>query len=221
MIPKSKPAGATHGAQPVFGQDHAQNEESTTETEGAFRMLFPIAFLAKGPRKLFANPLANVALVLCLLAAAVASAAETVPIKRASPDAFRPSIVRDAVEAADWMAQSLAGWGYKADFSLDSLKEVDRFIDDEAPSGKPKPGSHLAQQFGANMFGLGAYLGETIRRLGEGQWEGNDRDAWPEVTLAVRLKSGAMVWPTQRMIKRFENGTENGLYPYGVVILSE
>jgi hypothetical protein len=186
-----------------------------------FRMLFPIAFLAKGPRKLFANPLANVALVLCLLAAAVASAAETVPIKRATPDAFRPSIVRDAVEAADWMAKSLAGWGYKADFSLDSLKEVDRFIDDEAPSGKPRPGSHLAQQFGANMFGLGAYLGETIRRLGEGQWEGNDRDAWPEVTLAVRLKSGAMVWPTQRMIKRFENGTENGLYPYGVVILSE
>ena len=78
------------------------------------------------------------------------------------------------------MAQSLAGWGYKADFSLDSLKEVDRFIDDEAPSGKPKPGSHLAQQFGANMFGLGAYLGETIRRLGEGQWEGNDRDAWTD-----------------------------------------
>jgi hypothetical protein len=186
-----------------------------------FRVLFPIELLAKGLRKLFANPRANIALVLCLLAATAAPAAETVPIKRASPDAFRPSIVRDAVEAADWMAKSLAGWGYKADFSLDSLKEVDRFIDDEAPGGKPKPGSHLSQQFGANMFGLGAYLGETIRRLGEGQWEGNDRDAWPEVTLAVRLKSGAMVWPTQRMIKRFENGVENGLYPYGVVILSE
>jgi hypothetical protein len=186
-----------------------------------FRMLFPKEFLARGIGKLFANPVANIALALCLLTGTVAHAAETVPIKRASPEAFRPSIVRDAVEAADWMAKSLAGWGYKADFSLDSLKDVDRFIDDEAPGGKPKPGSHLAQQFGAHMFGLGAYLGETIRRLGEGQWEGNDRDAWPEVTLAVRLKSGAVVWPTQRMLKRFENGAENGLYPYGVVILSE
>jgi hypothetical protein len=192
-------------------------KQAVPQKEAPIRMLSRLAFFAD----LLAKLPAKIALALCLLTVTVAYAAETVPIKRASPEAFRPSIVRDAVEAADWMAKSLAGWGYKADFSLDSLKDVDRFIDDEAPGGKPKPGSHLAQQFGAHMFGLGAYLGETIRRLGEGQWEGNDRDAWPEVTLAVRLKSGAVVWPTQRMLKRFENGAENGLYPYGVVILSE
>ena len=189
------------------------------------RMLFCIDLSApfRGTlmAKLSGRCVAAIALALCLAAPMVANAAETVPIKRASPEAFRPSIVRDAVEAADWMAKALAGWGYKADFSLDSLKDVDRFIDEEAPGGKPKPGGHLAQQFGAHMFGLGAYMGETIRRLGEGQWEGNDRDAWPEVTLAVRLKSGAVLWPTQRMLKRFENGKENGLYPYGSAILSE
>ncbi len=192
-------------------------------------MLFPVdlsapflgTLVAKFPARLVATLIAAIALALCLAGPIAANAAETVPIKRASPEAFRPSIVRDAVEAADWMARSLSGWGYKADYSLDSLKDVDRFIDEEAPGGKPKPGGHLAQQFGAHMFGLGAYVGETIRRLGEGQWEGNDRDAWPEVTLAVRLKSGAVLWPTQRMLKRFENGKESGLYPYGVVILSE
>jgi hypothetical protein len=170
---------------------------------------------------LVARLFAATALALCLAASPAANAAETVPIKRASPEAFRPSIVRDAVEAADWMAKALAGWGYRADYTLDSLKDVDRFIDEEAPGGKPKPGGRLAQQFGAHMFGLGAYVGETIRRLGEGQWEGNDRDAWPEVTLAVRLKSGAVLWPTQRMLKRFENGSDSGLYPYGAAILSE
>ena len=164
---------------------------------------------------------AKMVLALCLAGAAAAHAGETVPIKRASPEAFRPSIVRDAVEAADWMAKSLAAWGYKADFSLESLKDVDRFIDEEAPGGKPKPGGHLAQQFGVHIFGLGAYLGETIRRQGDGQWEGNDRDTYPEVTLAVRLKSGAVLWPTQRVLKRLEYGAENGLYPYGVTILSE
>jgi len=191
-------------------------------------MLFPVEFsaaylatLARRVASLAATLVPAIALALCLAGLAAVKASETVPIKRASPDAFRPSIVRDAVEAADWMAKSLAGWGYKADYSLDSLKDVDRFIDDEAPGGKPKPGGHLSQQFGTHMFGLGAYVGETIRRLGDGQWEGNDRDAWPEVTLAVRLKSGAVLWPTQRMLKRFENGKENGLYPYGVVILSE
>ena len=195
------------------------------EQKAPFRMLFPVeilaAFLAKLAAKFPAQPVAKIAIALCLAGVTAGNAAETVPIKRASPEAFRPSIVKDAVEAADWMAKSLADWGYKADFSLDSLKDVDRFIDEEAPDGKPKPGGHLAQQFGAHIFGLGAYLGETIRRQGDGQWEGNDRDTWPEVTLAVRLKSGTVLWPTQRVLKRLENGAENGLYPYGVVILRE
>jgi hypothetical protein len=178
-------------------------------------------------RRALARPLPGLVSVLGLILAlgllgmVAASASDTVPIKRASPEAARPSIVRDAIEAANWMAKSLVDRGYKADFSLESLKEVDRFIDDEAPDGRPKPGSHLAQQFGTQIFGLGAYLGETIRRQGEGQWEGNDRDAWPEVTLAVRLKSGALVRPTQRVLKRLSTGPENSLYPYGVIVLSE
>jgi hypothetical protein len=186
-----------------------------------FRMLFLIELPAAFLGKCLAKPVAKIAIALCLAGITAGNAAETVPIKRASPEAFRPSIVRDAVEAADWMAKSLAGWGYKADFSLESLKDVDRFIDEEAPDGKPKPGGHMAQHFGMHIFGLGAYLGETIRRQGEGQWEGNDRDTYPEVTLAVRLKSGAVLWPTQRVLKRLEYGSENGLYPYGVMILSE
>ena len=131
------------------------------EQKAPFRMLFPVeilaAFLAKlaakFPAKFPAQPVAKIAIALCLAGVTAGNAAETVPIKRASPEAFRPSIVKDAVEAADWMAKSLAGWGYKADFSLESLKDLDRFIDEEAPDGKPKPGGHLAQQFGAHIFG--------------------------------------------------------------------
>jgi hypothetical protein len=202
---------------PILELDHGL----APRQKALFRMLFLVEFFAAVLAKLPANPIAKIAIGLCLAGVTVGHTAETVPIKRASPDAFRPSIVRDAVEAADWMAKSLAGWGYKADFSLESLKDIDRFIDEEAPDGKPKPGGHLAQQFGAHIFGLGAYLGETIRRQGDGQWEGNDRDTYPEVTLAVRLKSGAVLWPTQRVLKRLEYGPESGLYPYGVLILSE
>jgi hypothetical protein len=228
MIPKSLPSGVTRWVGNRFsdkimlypknlGREHGL----VPKQKALFRMLFLVASLAALPARFAAKAFAKIAIVLCLAGVTVAHTAETVPIKRASPEAFRPSIVRDAVEAADWMANSLTSWGYKADFSLESLKDVDRFIDEEAPDGKPKPGSHLAQQFGAHIFGLGAYLGETIRRQGQGEWEGNDRDTYPEVTLAVRLKSGTVLWPTQRVLKRLEYGPENGLYPYGVVILSD
>ena len=63
-------------------------------------------------------------------------------------------------------AKSLAAWGYKADFSLESLKDVDRFIDEEAPGGKPKPGSHMAQQFGVSFLG-NIELDPEVRKYGD------------------------------------------------------
>ena len=83
------------------------------------RMLFCVepsaaylgTLVARLPARSVARLVATLALALCLAGPMTANAAETVPIKRASPEAFRPSIVRDAVEAADWMAKSLAGWG--------------------------------------------------------------------------------------------------------------
>jgi hypothetical protein len=56
---------------------------------------------------------------ICLASTIMANAAE-------------PQIVKDAVEAAEWMAKTLSSSGYKADFTLDSLKEIDRFVDDQA-----------------------------------------------------------------------------------------
>jgi hypothetical protein len=95
-------------------------------------------------------------------------------------NAAEPKIVKDAVEAADWMAKALSSSGYKADFTLDSLKEVDRFVDDQAPGGNPKSGGLLSDHLGARVFALGAYVGEVIRRQGEGQWRGDDNESiWP------------------------------------------
>jgi hypothetical protein len=134
-------------------------------------------------------------------------------------NAAETAIARDAIEAADWMATALSSSGYKANFTLDSLKEIDRFVDEQAPDGRPKPGGLLSQQFGARVFALGAYIGETIRRQGEGQWEGNDSDPEAEINVAVRLKSGTTFWPMQRIMKRIKNGPEDGIYAYGFVML--
>jgi hypothetical protein len=47
------------------------------------------------------------------------------------------SPVGDVDSAADWMAQSFTSSGYLADLSLHSLKEVDRFFDDQVNRGTP------------------------------------------------------------------------------------
>jgi hypothetical protein len=71
------------------------------------------------------------------------------------------------------------------------------------------------------IFALGVYVGETIRRADDGQWLGNDSGEYPEITLAIKLKSGTIFWPMQRVVKRFENGREDAIYPYGVSILRD
>ena len=128
-----------------------------------------------------------------------------------------PKIVSDALSAAEWIAKALSSSGYRANFSLNSLKEIDRFLEEQAPGGNPKPGGLLSQDLGARIFALGAYVGEVIRRRAKGEWQGDDSDPDAEINLVVRLKDGDIIWPVQRVMKRFKNGAEDGIYHYGFV----
>jgi hypothetical protein len=40
--------------------------------------------------------------------------------------------MEDAAKGAEWVAKALVISGYRADFSLDTLREVDRFFDEHA-----------------------------------------------------------------------------------------
>jgi hypothetical protein len=161
------------------------------------------------------------AIVMCLAGASLADAGEPETRGDAKMNASQAAIVRDAMDAAEWAAKWLSSNGYKGDFTIESFKDIDRFFDEQAPGGKPKPGGLLSHHFGMQMFALGAYVGETIRRQRDGEWRGNDNDPEAEITLAVRLKSGVIFWPTQRVLKRIMNGREDAIYPYGVLILRD
>lgn len=124
-------------------------------------------------------------------------------------------VVSDALAAAEQIARALSQSGYRADFSLESLRQVDRFFDEHAANGQPKPGGLLSEQLGARLFAIGAYVGEVIRRQNGGQWQGDDNDPQAEINIAVRLKTGAILWPVQRVMKRFKNGAEDGIWIYG------
>ncbi|MBR0751504.1 hypothetical protein JQ604_04850 [Bradyrhizobium jicamae] len=130
----------------------------------------------------------------------------------------RPKIVNDAIALAEQISMALTQSGYRADFTLESLKHVDRFFEEQVSNGLPRPGGLLSQELGARLFALGAYVGEVIRRQNGGEWQGNDSDPQAEINIAVRLNDGTVLWPVQRVMKRFKNGTEDSIWAYGATL---
>ena len=124
----------------------------------------------------------------------------------------------DVREAAEWLAMALRSSGYKADFSLESLREVDRFFDNHAPDGKVRPGGLLAERQGERIFAIGAYIGEVIRVRRGGTWHFNRAIPQAEWHMELRLDTGSTIRPMERAMKRFKNGPEDGIYVYGLFV---
>lgn len=128
-------------------------------------------------------------------------------------------IAADVQSAAQWIAVALNSSGYRADFSFESLKEIDRFLDEQAPRGRPTPKGLLSESLGARLFALGSYVGEVIRREAGGTWQGDDADPRGEINVSLRLNSGSTIWPVQRVMKRFKEGPEESIYAYGAAVV--
>jgi len=124
-------------------------------------------------------------------------------------------IVDDVRSSAEDAAAALTGSGYRADFSPGSLWELERFFDEQAPGGQPRPGGLLVESLGAKIFGVGAYLGEVIRRGCGGEWRGDDTDPDAEINVTLCLADQSLIWPIQRVMKRYRNGPEDNVAVYG------
>ena len=53
----------------------------------------------------------------------------------------------------------------------------------------------------------------VVRIVASGR--GDDNDTHAEINVVVRLKTGTILWPVQRVMKRFKNGAEDGIWVYG------
>jgi len=125
-------------------------------------------------------------------------------------------IVQDVQEAAAWIATALAASGYRADFTMESLLDVDRFFNEHSQAGKAIPGGLLSEDLGSRIFAMGSYIGETIRRCFGGEWHGSDADPEAEVNVELILPDGVRIWPIQRAMKRFKNGREDSIVAYSI-----
>ena len=119
------------------------------------------------------------------------------------------SLERDLITASDWVAASLNFSGYNADYTLESMREIDRFFDEQS-----SPDGIISQNRGQILFALGAYVGQTAIKLYGGDWITDDSDPQGEINVSVQLCCGSMIWPVIRCMKRYQNGAEDGIYAY-------
>jgi hypothetical protein len=119
-------------------------------------------------------------------------------------------------------AQELNDRGYDADYSVDSLKEVEGFFRAEtAGPGKARRGSVLRTQSDTVLATIGAYVGEVLRREAGGRYSNEDPLGQGAKTLTLTLPDSSKTFPIDAVAKRFENGPEDDLYFYARVILEE
>ena len=135
------------------------------------------------------------------------------------------TIVEDLRDAASSIAAVANDAGYAFDFTARSLWDVERFIDDNASSGEPRPGGLLSKDLGSRVFALGAYVGEVIRAAIGGEWVAdNAGDDWlPDVALdadlAVTLRTPeGLLWPNQQVMRRIMVGPAEGVASYAAAV---
>lgn len=125
------------------------------------------------------------------------------------------TIKEDVAVSADWISRALNSSGYRADFTPQSLWEIDRFFDEHSQNGAGRPGGLLSSGLGPRVFAIGSYIGEVVRRGVGGEWSGDDSDPEAEINVELQLPDGTRCWPVQRVMKRFKNGVEDGIAAWG------
>ncbi|TAD81884.1 MAG: hypothetical protein EAY75_17065 [Bacteroidetes bacterium] len=115
------------------------------------------------------------------------------------------NLLLDIKQQSDWSVRAFRSDGFKLGGSMASFIEIDRIFEANMNLGEPKPHGRLsAPGYGAVLFSIGAYLGETIAKHAVGSHRiTDDDDPMGEVEATLVLPDGGKIWPIERVIKRF------------------
>lgn len=133
------------------------------------------------------------------------------------------TLKEDIKTQSEWLIKAFKADGFTLDGSIASIIEVDRFFTQNMKDGKPKKGGRLyGKGFGPKLFSIGSYVGETIIKNVKGaEWITDDNDPQGELTVSIKLPDDGMIWPMQKVIKRFQNGSEDAIYHYVHAVTNE
>ena len=126
------------------------------------------------------------------------------------------TLLQDIKTQSDWITKAFATEKLELNYTLRSFIEIDKFFTKHSKDGKAVKGGRLTQNLGAIVFSLGSYVGQTIIKNVPGAvWQTDDNDPEGEITASVKLPDGTIIFPMQRIMKRFQNGAEDAVYVYG------
>lgn len=114
-------------------------------------------------------------------------------------------LAREMAQEAAGFAAALGALGYRADFTVESLEELERFFQEETG-----PNGILTGACEGRLKGLAAYLGESLRQAWGGAWE--DGEDGPR----LRLENGAVRDVLFTVRRRWETGEGEPFAAYAV-----
>ena len=91
--------------------------------------------------------------------------------------------------ASDWISNFLMREGYHADYTVESLFEIDKFF-------KEKMNLVLERDDNRNfIFSISAYIGEVIRKKFNGHWELSRDIDLDDETIGISFKNHKTIYP--------------------------
>lgn len=125
------------------------------------------------------------------------------------------SLREDILESSRWLIATFKSLNKDLDYSIESVKIIDNFLDEQIVDGKPKEGGVLFNSYGSKVFAIGCYIGDTIiKNTRAVKWEYDEQDEQVEINIRLVSVNGTNLWPVQRVMKRIKNGREDELYAY-------
>jgi hypothetical protein len=120
----------------------------------------------------------------------------------------------DIGESAESEAESMVALGYAADFSVESLVELDRCFVEKVHAETPGYKDIFADDLAGRCFAMGAYLGEVLRRNGGGEWYGDPADPMIHINLEVKFSDGSIARPMKQILTRLNTGPDVSFVSY-------
>lgn len=125
------------------------------------------------------------------------------------------TLKEDIKECSAWLVKAFNEDYIYLDNSIGSLVEIDRFFNKHTRNGRATKNGRLASNLGSTLFSLASYVGECIIDNVKGsKWVTDDKDPQGEINVAIKFLNGDMIWPMQKVMKRFQNGSEDSIYVY-------
>lgn len=123
----------------------------------------------------------------------------------------RIPIAEEIREAHESLVSIFADFGIRLDYSLESLGTIEGYLEENYPVSQGAGSAWPAVRVGVKIYYIGAYLGETLRRVHGGAWSFDEKDPLGQIRAEMRLGNGRSLRPIEIVMERIEDGKALGL----------